>query len=64
MGRPLTEAELNDKVTGLIEPVLPHQAGMVIAEVTKLSQAHDLAALTHAAAGIALRPAERVRVRA
>jgi len=64
MARPLTEAELNDKVTGLIEPVLPHQAGMVIAEVTKLSQAHDLAALMHAAAGIAQRPAERVRVRA
>ncbi len=64
MGRPLTEAELNDKVTGLIEPVLPHQAGMVIAEVTKLPQAHDLAALMQAAAGIAQRPAERVRVRA
>ncbi len=65
LARPLTRVELHDKVTRLIDPVLPHLSSVIIAKVMSLSEAHDLEPLVEAVTGASgRRGAERVSVKA
>lgn len=48
LARPLTDAELAAKVTGLIEPVIPGASGRIIAAIEDLENADSVAALVSA----------------